>query len=133
MAEAQARLLERTGTVDAIDAFLDDSSQGVRRGRPTSAVGVPGSLEPVYSPQASKMLDLVEAEPGTRRSVERDRHAIDLICDAAPERQHAGTPCAPQLVAPPGTTPPATAGTTTTVVLWQPRDDEALIAYIGPL
>jgi len=35
MAEAQARLLERSDTVDAIDAFLDDPSQGVRRGRPS--------------------------------------------------------------------------------------------------
>lgn len=34
MAEAQARLLERGETVEAIDAFLDDPSQGVRRGRP---------------------------------------------------------------------------------------------------
>ena len=34
MAEAQARLLERGETVEAIDAFLDDPSQGVRRDRP---------------------------------------------------------------------------------------------------
>lgn len=34
MPEAQARLLERGDTVEAIEAFLDDPSQGVRRGRP---------------------------------------------------------------------------------------------------
>jgi hypothetical protein len=35
MVEAQARLLERGETVEEIDAFLDDPSQGVRRGRPS--------------------------------------------------------------------------------------------------
>lgn len=95
---------------------------------------MPSSLEPVYSPQASKMLDLVEADLERVDLWNAIADAIDVICDAptsAEARRDA-------LRTPTGHTIwKVTVGyrgdNDDWVVLWQPRDDKALIAYIGPL
>jgi len=93
-----------------------------------------GSLEPVYSPEASKQLDRLEDDPNEGALWDAVVDAIDLICDAptsAEARRDA-------LRTPNGQTvwkvpvryyiPEED-----WVVLWQPRGDDALIAYIGPL
>lgn len=94
----------------------------------------PRPLDPVYSPEASKQLDRLEDDPSQGRLWDAVVDAIDVICDtptsAAARREALRT----------------TAGHTVWkvpvrsyiededwVVLWQPRGDDALIAYIGPL
>ena len=94
----------------------------------------PDSLEPVYSPDASKQLDRLEDDPSQGALWEAVVDAIDLICDAptsAEARRGA-------LRTPNGQTVwkvPVRCHIPDEdwVVLWQPRDKDALIAYIGPL
>lgn len=93
-----------------------------------------GSLEPVYSPQASKMLDLVEVDPERVDLWNAIIDAIDLICDAptsaATRRDALRTPTGHTIWK---VTVGYRGDNDDWVVLWQPRDGEALIAYIGPL
>ena len=95
---------------------------------------VAGSLEPVYSPQASKMLDLVEADVERVDLWNAIVDALDLICDApasaAARRDALRTPAGHTIWK---VTVRYRGDDDDWVVLWQRRDDEALIAYIGPL
>ncbi len=91
------------------------------------------ALEPVYSPDVAKILDQIDDDPTRTALWNAICDAIDLICDhsgSAQARRHALR---------------TTAGNTLWsvpvrywaedndwVVLWRPRGDHALIAYIGP-
>jgi hypothetical protein len=90
-------------------------------------------LEPIFSPEAEEVLDELEGDAANDRLVDAIWDVIDLITG------HPGSTQARRralrmakghsvwLVPVPGRYDDEV-----WVVLWQPRDDDALIAYIGP-
>jgi hypothetical protein len=90
-------------------------------------------LEPIFSPEAQEVLDELEGDAANDRLVDAIWDVIDLITE------HPGSTQARRralrtakghsvwLVPVPGRYDDEV-----WVVLWQPRDDDALIAYIGP-
>jgi hypothetical protein len=90
-------------------------------------------VEARISPEAARLLDELEQDPSNDRLVDAIWDVIDLVTEhpeSAPARRRA-------LRTPEGHSvwlvPVAVRHKDDLwVILWQPRDDEALIAYIGP-
>jgi hypothetical protein len=90
-------------------------------------------LVPLFSPEATEVLDKLEGDPANDRFVDAIWDVIDLITE------HPGSPQARRraLRTAKGHSvwlvPVACRYSDQAwVVLWQPRDEDALIAYIGP-
>jgi hypothetical protein len=143
MSAAQARLLAAAETSRKIDEFLDHPETGSRRARPArtqrslSPPGVAseceGALELLFSPEAGDVLDELEKDASSAGLVDAIWDVLDLISE------HPGSAEARRRAL-------RTAGGHSVwlvpvsgryddeewVVLWQPRDEDAPIAYIGP-
>ena len=90
-------------------------------------------MEPIFSPEAQEVLDELEGDAANGQLVDAIWDVVDLITE------HPGSTQARRralrtakghsiwLVPVPGRY-----GDATWVVLWRPRDDDTLIAYIGP-
>ena len=145
MSAAQARLLAAVETSRKIDEFLDHPETGSRRTRPARSrrLSPPfgrravseweGSVEPIFSQDAGHVLDELEKEPKDARLVDAIWSVIDFITEhpGSAQARHRSLR--------------TTGGHTvwlvpirgqfdgeSWVVLWQPRDDDALVAYLGP-
>jgi hypothetical protein len=91
------------------------------------------SVKALFSPDASRVLDELEKDPANDHFVDVIWEIIDLITeqpDTAPARRRALRTVAGHSV---WLVPiPFRHNDDLWVVLWQPRGDDALIAYIGP-
>jgi hypothetical protein len=90
-------------------------------------------LNAQFSPDAERVLDELEIDPSNDRIVDAIWDVIDLITEhpeSAPARRRALRIVEGHSV---WLVPvPIRHNEELWVILWQPRDDEALIAYIGP-
>lgn len=148
MSVAEARLHTAVETSRRIDDFLENPETGVLRTRPErlrerrspSHQGGGDSLElwscslnPKFSADAAHVLDELESDPKNDRLVSAIWDIIELVTEnptSAPARRRALRTARGHSV---WMIPiPIYHHDERWVVLWQPKGDEALIAYIGP-
>ena len=90
-------------------------------------------MKAILSPEAERTLGALEEDPANDRLVDAIWDVIDLIIDkpgsAEARRRALRTPGGHSVWLVPV---PARRDDQLWVILWQPREDDALIAYIGP-
>jgi hypothetical protein len=90
-------------------------------------------MQPRFAPDATSILDELEKDPAYDRFVDSIWDTIDLIVEqpnsAAAKRRALRTVAGHSVWLVPV---PLPHNGELWVILWQPREDEALIAYIGP-
>ena len=90
-------------------------------------------MNPRFSPDAERILDELEKEPANEQFIDAIWDTIDLITEqpesAAARRRALRTTSGHSIWLVPVS---LRHNEELWVILWQPRDDDALIAYIGP-
>jgi hypothetical protein len=90
-------------------------------------------VEPIFSQDAGHVLDELEKDPANDQFVDAVWEVIDLITEhpgsARARRRGLQTPGGHRIWLVPI---PHRYEEETWIILWQPRDDDVLIAYIGP-